>query len=284
VKPLARAVSSLGGLVIAASCSATPAQPASDETGRPVAGDRGSGTAAGAQRRGQAMPARGDDRFSGYEFMSPAIQAMQRDDTQNPAFLWVRDGERRFARDCVACHDVAGLDGVAARYPAFDVATQRPVTLSGRIRQCHVERLRQPAPGWAGDTLLALEAFLAWRSRGRPIAPPDGDPRLAPFVASGERLWRQRLGQLDLACTDCHDTLAGRRLAGSTIPQAHPTGYPVYRLEWQSLGSLQRRLRGCLSGVRAEPFADGADEWIAIELFLRQRAAGMRIDSPGVRP
>lgn len=42
------------------------------------------------------------------------------------------------------------------------------------------------------------------------------------------------------------------------IPQAHPTGYPIYRLEWQSMGSLQRRLRNCMTGVRAEPYAYGS--------------------------
>jgi sulfur-oxidizing protein SoxA len=73
-------------------------------------------------------------------------------------------------------------------------------------------------------------------------------------------------------------------LGGSTIPQAHPTGYPIYRLEWQGMGSLQRRLRGCMAGVRAEPFAYDATEWVELELFLDRRAAGMRLDAPGVRP
>ena len=77
---------------------------------------------------------------------------------------------------------------------------------------------------------------------------------------------------------------AGRRLAGSTIPQAHPTGYPIYRLEWQSVGSLQRRLRQCQSGVRAEPYSYASDELTALELYLNQRAAGMIIETPAVRP
>ena len=68
------------------------------------------------------------------------------------------------------------------------------------------------------------------------------------------------------------------------IPQAHPTGYPVYRLEWQSLGSLQRRLRSCMIGVRAEPYAYGAPEAVALELYLMVRAGGMRIETPAVRP
>jgi len=68
------------------------------------------------------------------------------------------------------------------------------------------------------------------------------------------------------------------------IPQAHPTGYPIYRLEWQDLGSLQRRLRTCLTGVRAEPFAYGSAEYTLLELFLMDRARGMILETPGVRP
>ena len=115
------------------------------------------------------------------------------------------------------------------------------------------------------------------------VAPPTDD-RLQPARALGEGLYRQRRGQLDLSCAQCHDDNAGRRLAGSTIPQAHPTAYPLYRLEWQALGSLQRRLRGCMTGVRAEPFDYGAAEFIAIEAWLAQRAAGMAVETPGVRP
>ena len=77
---------------------------------------------------------------------------------------------------------------------------------------------------------------------------------------------------------------SGRQLAGSVIPQAHPTGYPLYRLEWQGLGSLQRPLRNCLVGMRAEPYEYGAPELVDLELFLMWRARGMTIEAPAVRP
>jgi L-cysteine S-thiosulfotransferase len=58
----------------------------------------------------------------------------------------------------------------------------------------------------------------------------------------------------------------------------------LYRLEWQTVGSLQRRLRGCLVGVRAQPFDFGAPEYTNIELFLMERAKGLTMDIPAVRP
>jgi L-cysteine S-thiosulfotransferase len=221
--------------------------------------------------------------LSGYAFMGPSSQALQNDDSQNPAFLWVKDGGQRFEAACTRCHSVASLRGVATRYPAWDAQAGKPVTLSARIQLCQVRHVK--AAPWApeSDGLLGLEAYVAHQSRTLPIQPVR-DPRLQAALAQGGQLYRQGLGQLDLSCAQCHDGLAGRRLGGSTIPQAHPTGYPLYRLEWQAVGSLQRRLRHCMSGVRAEPYAYGSDELTALELFLMNRAAGLALETPAVRP
>lgn len=232
-----------------------------------------------------ALGADGDARRGGTEFMSPALQAMQRDQAQHPGQLWVREGESLMTRAapngrrCIDCHAGASLDGVAARYPRLDGG--RALTLAGRIDRCRQRHLGLAAQGSDGDEVLALAAVLAHRSRGAPIAP---DPRLQALRARGAALWRERFGQLNLACAQCHDERAGQRLGGSVIPQGHPTGYPVYRLEWQTLGSLERRFRGCLAGVRAEPFAPGADEWVALEAYLMGRAAGMAYEGVTLRP
>ena len=229
-----------------------------------------------------------DARRSGFADMSAAIQAMQRDDAVNPAWLWVEDGRQRFDARCARCHTVASMAGVAARYPAWDEARRRPLTLGQRIAACYAKGPSDgatPAPPLApeSDARLALETFVAQQSRGHAIAPPV-DARLAPWREQGRALFEQRQGQLDLACKHCHEQAAGRRLAGSVIPQGHPTGYPIYRLEWQAVGSLQRRLRACMSGVRSEPYDYGAAELVNLELFLMWRARGMALEAPGVRP
>lgn len=233
-----------------------------------------------------------DTRRSGYDFMGASTQAMQKDDTLNPGMLWVKEGEVLWnqpagasGKACASCHAAAqsSMRGVAARYPAFDQALGRPLALSQRINQCRQQH-QQAAPLRAeSQQLLALESHVALQSRGLPMTPPE-DTRLEPFRRRGEQLFMQRIGQLNLSCAQCHDGLAGRRLGSSVIPEAHPTGYPVYRLEWQAMGSLQRRLRGCMSGVRAEPFAYGAQELVELELYLNGRAKGMALESPGVRP
>lgn len=233
-----------------------------------------------------------DTRRSGFDDMGPQTQAMQRDDLQNPGMLWLQDGAalwrqppRPDVKTCSGCHgEVAtSMRGVAARYPAFDAALKRPVNLSQRINLCRERHQQAPPLAYESADLLALESVVAHPSRGLPIAPPD-DTRLQPYRTRGAAAYRQRMGQLDLSCAQCHDERAGLRLGGSRIPQGHANGYPLYRLEWQSLGSLQRRLRNCMTGVRAEvpPFGDIG--LVELELYLATRDRGMPIETPAVRP
>lgn len=231
-----------------------------------------------------------DTRRSGFEDMGPAVQAMQRDDFMNPAMLAVQGGEQAWQRSvgggpsCASCHGgPAAMRGVAARYPAWDTPLARPVNLATRINLCR-ER-HQGLPPWQPEfqELVQLEAWIGLQSRGLPIAPP-ADARLQAHRARGEALFQQRLGQLSLSCAQCHDERAGGRLGATLIPQGHATGYPIYRLEWQGMGTLGRRIRNCMTGVRAEPLPLNGAEIADLELYLADRARGMPLETPAVRP
>ena len=232
------------------------------------------------------------ERRSGSSFMGADTRAMQDDDTANPGMLWVLDGETLWMRKtgaadkaCADCHSDArtSMKGVAARYPAYDKALGRPVDLEQRINLCRANHQQASPLPYESRDLLALTAFIAQQSRGLPIE-PGADPTLAPFVAKGRDLFMRRQGQLNLGCSNCHDDNWDKHLAGSAITQAHPTGYPIYRLEWQSLGSLQRRLRSCITGIRAQAYDYGAPELVELELYLMSRARDMPMESPAVRP
>lgn len=233
-----------------------------------------------------------DQRKSGADFMSAATRAMQDDDTANPAMLSTLDGESLWnekaggaQKSCGDCHGPApqSMKGVAARYPAYNVARKSALDLSGQVNACHTDQQKAEAFKPESAQLLALSAYIGLQSRGMPVAPPD-DARLAPFRAKGEALWGQRIGQLNFSCAQCHDDNWGKRLGSAPIPQAHPNAYPIYRLDWQGMGSLQRRFRNCMSGVRAESYPYGAQEFIDLEVFLAHRAGGMPVETPGVRP
>jgi sulfur-oxidizing protein SoxA len=242
---------------------------------------------AGAQER----PIPSDRLQSGFAFLAPDQRTLQEDAFANPGMLWVERGARLWREPagaaggaCATCHGDArvSMRGVAAGYPAFDASAQRLFSLAGRINHCRTAQQGASALAYESEALLSLTAYVAFQSRGMPVAVAIDGPARRHFEA-GERLYRQRRGQLNLACAHCHDANWGRKLGAETISQGHPNAYPVYRLEWQTLGSLQRRFRSCLSGIRAEMLPYGAQEYLDLELYVAWRAGGLAIETPGVR-
>ena len=216
------------------------------------------------------------ERRSGYEFMGRETRAMQDDEATHPAVFTLLDGEALFKASCASCHQ--SMKGVAARYPAVKEGKLR--NLEQQINACRIERQKAAPFPYESPQLLALTTYVGKQSRGMPIAVSPEEKHLA----AGRATFNRRQGQLNLSCAQCHDDNWGKSLAGTPIPQAHPTGYPIYRLEWQGMGSLQRRLRNCMIGVRAEPYAYGSQEFVELELYLMWRARGMKLETPAVRP
>ena len=220
----------------------------------------------------------------GIEFQSPQVRAMQADDFGNPGALWVTRGEALYGARCASCHGdaKASMKGVAARYPRFDPALGRVVNLEQRIDACVTTKAKRAPLAWESEPMLALTAYVAQQSRGVPLQVAIDGPAAATY-ARGRALYNERHGQLNLACTQCHDQSWGRKILHDVVSQGHPTDWPAYRLEWQSLGSLQRRLRACYFGVRAEMPAFGDGDLVALELYLAARAQGLVSSVPGVR-
>lgn len=238
-----------------------------------------------------AEPQRPTPLKSGVEFAGPDIRALQADDFSNPAMLWMARGEKLWreptasgGKSCAGCHGeaAAGMKGVATRYPRVDPASARLVDLEGRINLCRERHQQADALKHESDELLGLTTYVAYQSRSLPLAVML-DPQNRRAFERGRERYRTRIGQMNLACMHCHDRNWGRRLLAETISQGHGNAYPAYRLEWQAVGSLQRRIRACYFGVRAEMPPFGAQELLELELYLAWRANGLPVETPGVR-
>ncbi len=237
----------------------------------------------------QERPIPAGELKSGSAFLGSDLRALQNDDFANPGMLWVERGEKLWSEPagkkslaCTGCHKDQSMRGVAASYPKIDRASGKLVNLEDRINFCRTDRMGAGPLRYESDELLALTAYVARQSRGLPIAARiDGAARA--HLEAGWVSYHQRRGQMNLSCAHCHDAQWGKRLLSETISQGHPNAYPAYRLEWQTIGSLQRRIRACLSGIRAEMLPYGSPEYLDLELYLVWRAQGLPIETPGVR-
>ncbi|MEM7685796.1 MAG: sulfur oxidation c-type cytochrome SoxA, partial [Pseudomonadota bacterium] len=109
------------------------------------------------------------------------------------------------------------------------------------------------------------------------------DGPMADWIKKGEELYYTRVGQLDMACSQCHEDNYGNMIRADHLSQGNINGFPTYRFKWQGLGSLHRRFSGCMKNIRATPYKRGSDEFVALEAYLASRGAGLGIETPAVR-
>ena len=228
---------------------------------------------------------------SGIEFVSREIRALQDDDFSSPAMLWATRGEKLWneaagasRKSCASCHQDArtSMKGVSAHYPKIDAGSARLMNIEGRINQCRTQRQQAEPLRYESEELLAITAYVGMQSRGLPVNVAIDTQNRSHFER-GRDIFYTRMGQMNLACTHCHDRNYGRKLLNDTISQGHGNPYPAYRIEWQTMGSLHRRLRACFFGVRAELPLAGSQDLLDLELFLAWRAQGLKVETPGVR-
>jgi len=230
------------------------------------------------------------DKRTGYTFAQPETREMQDDDFMNPGFLLADDAKVLWeevdgaaGQSCAGCHDdVSSLKGVGATYPVYDEDLGKMVSVEHRINQCRTERMQAEPWRWESDELLGMTVLVKQQSRDMPVNVSIDGPA-AEFYEKGKEFYYTRRGQLDMACAHCHLENAGKQLRANLLSQGHPNGFPTYRLKWQKVGSLHRRLRGCNGQVRAKPYDAGSEEYTNVELFLMHRANDLPVETPAVR-
>ncbi len=229
--------------------------------------------------------------YSGWHFRTPETQALQQDDFENPGFLWVEQGAELWEtvdgseqKSCASCHEDAAdtMATAGAQMPKWNEALGKPVNLEQQINLCRSERMGAEPWKWESSELLSMTSFVRNQSRGKPVDVQIDGP-MKPWFEKGEALYHTRVGQLDLACVNCHQNYYGQSIRADRLSQGQSNGFPTYRLKWQKIGSLHRRFKGCMDQVRAEPYKVGSDEFLALELYVNWRGQGLPVEAPAVR-
>ncbi len=235
-----------------------------------------------------------DPRLSGHAFLTPGLQALQADATASPIVLWLDRGEAAWkdttkGQNCQSCHgDAATLKTAATTFPRL-TREGKLINLEDQILRCR-QRTGHTTTALEEPDVLALSALLHQHAKGLPVAlspPPASEPALQATwqakLGAGAQLYATRMGRINLACVHCHDQQVGKQMRADVVSPANPTGFPIYRMSWQHLGSIDRRLRACYSGVQAVLPPAGDPVLRELELYLKVRATGLPLDGPSVR-
>jgi sulfur-oxidizing protein SoxA len=229
--------------------------------------------------------------LSGNAFLPPGLIALQDDAVNGPIALWLDKGSALWREDsagpsCQSCHGtLQSMQGAAPGFPKLSAQGDALLNLEDQILRCRA-RTGQPGTKLEDDEVLALSAVLHRAAQGQAIAVQSPVQHAAQWQAQlsrGAQLFTTRLGRMNLACVHCHGQNVGKQMRTDVVSPANPTGFPLYRMTWQRLGSIDRRLRACYSGVQAVMPPPGDADLRALELYLKVRAQGMPLEGPAIR-
>lgn len=229
-----------------------------------------------------------DTLYSGWTFRTDETQALQTDDFDNPSFIFVDQAldqwdtaEGSEGKACSDCHaDVADFAGLKPSLPR--VEDGELVTLTNLVNECVVDRMGSKEWKYSGAKMSAMTALIAHQSRGMLMnVAIDGDA--APFWEQGKELYYQRVGQLDMSCSNCHEDNYGNMIRADHLSQGQINGFPLYRLKNAKLNTTHGRFKGCMKNIRATPYAEGGEEFKALELYIASRGQGLSVETPAVR-
>jgi L-cysteine S-thiosulfotransferase len=229
-----------------------------------------------------------DKRTSGSVYLSKQMQELQNDATRNPVSLWQERGQSLWQGQCKSCHgEISTLKRSAVTFPRLSPDGKSLVNLEDQIVRCQ-SRQNPTVNTIESEEVLSLSTALHYVAKNEPIAVVAPVSTLASEqwqtrLKNGETLYQTRIGRMNLACMHCHDQKVGAQMRADTISQGHPTGFPIYRMSWQTMGTIDRRLRACYSGVQAAIPPAGSTDLRDLELYLKVRADGMPLDGPSIR-
>jgi len=101
----------------------------------------------------------------------------------------------------------------------------------------------------------------------------------------GRELLSRKIGQLNMACNDCHVTHANQWARGQYLPLFKGTiaHFPTWRTGRADIWDIRKRFQWCNVSVRANELPPDAKEYGDLELALAVINKGEKINSPGIR-
>lgn len=175
---------------------------------------------------------------------------------------------------------------IGGDYPMFDQDRKEVVSLTQAINECvtaNGEKAWHTKKGKMAD----IQAFIAnsTKEAEKVVNIKIESKEAAEAYEKGKEYYYTQRGYLKLSCATCHVQGAGKRVRNESLSQllGHTTHFPVYRLKWQGLGTLERRMSGCVKDQGQVPPKDTGDEMKNLLYFMAYMSNGMMVDGPDIR-
>ncbi|MEY3218779.1 MAG: sulfur oxidation c-type cytochrome SoxA [Pseudomonadota bacterium] len=215
----------------------------------------------------------------------PVEERPNLDPLENPAMFATEEGERLYAQMCSNCHQSPQLfQSWAVTMPKYSTAMNKMIGVEEFVTR-HARATRQINLPMQSNQNLALSTFLRFISNGKPLQVDISDPETQSALVRGEKLAQTKIGQLNFACTDCHQIASNRWIRGQYLADMKSMidHFPLYRTSRGELWDIRKRFQWCNVAIRANELPPDAKEYGDLELYLTQYNRGAPMNVPGIR-
>ncbi len=173
---------------------------------------------------------------------------------------------------------------IKGNYPYFDTKKGEVVTIGLAINECRIKNGEKPWKYGKGK-LADLDGYFAFKSRGQVLNVTIPNAAAEKAYNAGKKYYYSQRGSLKMSCATCHVQGAGNKLRAESLSPllGQYNHFPVYRLKWQALGTLQRRFKGCNKNQGEQPQKLQSKDYRDLEYFLAYMSNGLKLDGPDIR-
>lgn len=192
------------------------------------------------------------------------------------------------------------LAGAFTELPRFFKDTGKVMDLETRLIHCmetlqgfNSADLYKAAPTIGkgeGANLVAITTYVATQSKGMRFNVSQAHEKEQEMYEVGKRLFFQRGGPHDFACSSCHGVDGGRiRLQDLPNLTKNPgdglgvAAWPAYRVSNAQMWTMQKRLNDCYRQQRFPEPKFGSDATIALGVYMGVNAKGAESIVPALK-
>lgn len=224
---------------------------------------------------------------------SPPVEKRDNlDPIENPA-MWAVDKAQELWKQagaagssCNTCHSdpKTSFKSWAASMPMWEPRLNKALSVEEFVTR-HAKATTGASWLMETDENRAMSVYLHFLANGTPMKVDTSSPDAKAAIERGKELSARKVGQLNMACTDCHGKVANRWIRGQWLgePKGQLDHFPTWRTSLLAIWDIRQRFQWCQVNIRADELPPDAKEYGDLEFYLAVQNEGQKLSVPGIR-
>ena len=220
------------------------------------------------------------------------LKTLNLDPIENPAMwavdkapeLWKQTGST--GSSCNTCHSdpKTSFQTWAASMPKWEPRLNKALSVEEFVTR-HAKATTGASWFMETDENRAMSVYLHFLANGTPIKIDTSSPEAKAAIERGKELSARKVGQLNMACTDCHGKVANHWIRGQWLgePKGQYDHFPTWRTSLLAIWDIRQRFQWCQVNIRADELPPDAKEYGDLEFYLATQNEGQKLSVPGIR-